>query len=89
MTPEAATQLFTDMFRVMLVVSGPVLLACLLAGLGVGVMQTATQVNEPSVSYLVKLVALTGVLLVAGAAMSSHVLEYTRSQFAAVSKVVR
>ncbi|BDG08947.1 flagellar biosynthetic protein FliQ [Anaeromyxobacter paludicola] len=49
-----------------LLVSAPPLVAALLAGLAAGVLQAATQIQEPSLSALPRLAASFGALAAAG-----------------------
>ena len=89
MTPEAAVALCVDLFRTVVLVVGPVLGASLIAGVIVGIVQTATQLNEASVSYVVKVLAVAGVLAVGGGAISAQAITYTRNQLQAIGTVVR
>jgi flagellar biosynthesis protein FliQ len=50
-------------------VGGPVLLALLLVGLVVGVLQAATQVNDPAVGFLPRAAAGLAVVWLAGSWM--------------------
>jgi flagellar biosynthetic protein FliQ len=88
MSAEACLALLADMLRTVALVAGPILLASLLAGLLVGVVQTATQVNEPSISYLVKAAAVAAVMLSMGAALAWYATTYARRSFQAVATVV-
>ncbi len=49
--------------------AGPVLLAMLVLGLGVGVVQTATQIREQSIAFVVKLAAVAIITSLAGRLM--------------------
>ncbi len=49
-----------------LTVSAPPLLAALAVGIGTGVLQAATQVQEPSIGVVPRLAAVLGSLAVAG-----------------------
>lgn len=89
MSIDHALGLFSTLFQVTLVVAGPLLAAMLLAGVLVGVLQTATQVNEASVGYVVKVGAAIAALLVFGPMMAEKVVAYTRESFASISTVVR
>jgi len=51
--------------RMTFVLAGPVLIALLIVGLVIGILQAATQVNESSVSFVPKLVVIVVVLLLA------------------------
>jgi flagellar biosynthetic protein FliQ len=77
------------MLQVTIYVVGPLLLASLAAGLLVGIVQTATQVNEPSVSFLAKTVAVITIMVVMGGVLVQQVTSYARRSFASISDVVR
>jgi len=61
-----------------LLVAAPMLMASLITGLIISVMQAATQINEMTLSFIPKLLALFAVLLVAGPWMLSIMLDYLR-----------
>jgi flagellar biosynthesis protein FliQ len=66
-------------FGVLIAVGGPFLLALLVVGLLVGLLQAATQINDPAVGFLPRLV--TGLLV---AYFSGHwVMERLSNYFAA------
>lgn len=88
MTPEAAMTMFADALRACFMACGPVLLAALVAGLVVGVAQTVLQVNEASVSFVVKVVAVTAVLAVLGPAIATQMVDYTRRSIQGIAVVV-
>ncbi|MHA3795575.1 flagellar biosynthetic protein FliQ [Sphingomonas sp. YL-JM2C] len=63
---------------VMAMVAGPPLLIMGLVGLVISIIQAATSVNEQTVSFVPKLLALLFVLAVFGAAMGGLLIDYTR-----------
>lgn len=87
MTTEQAFDLFSQFATATLYLAGPILAVAVLAGTLVGVAQTATQVNEPSISYGVKVAALVGLLLIAGPALAEKLTTYTRTAFASIAHV--
>ena len=89
MSSAGCLELLGRLFQVTLYVAGPLLLASLIAGLFVGVAQTATQVNEPSVSFLLKTAAVVAVLVAMGSVLVQQVTGYTRETFQAITQVVR
>jgi len=89
MSPEQALGLVLEALRVSLWLAGPVLAAALVAGLLVGVAQTVLQINEASVSFIVKLGALAVVLVVFGPLLAAKVVDYTRGSLEAIAHVVR
>ena len=63
------------MMTVML--SAPLLLAALVTGLVIGLFQAATQINEQTLSFIPKLLAMVVVLLATGPWILSTMLNYT------------
>ncbi|HZZ85762.1 MAG TPA: flagellar biosynthetic protein FliQ [Anaeromyxobacteraceae bacterium] len=59
-----------------LLVSGPPLLAALLAGLAAGVVQAATQVQEPSLGVVPRLAAAFGALAAAGPWIAARLVRF-------------
>ncbi len=66
-----------------LLLSAPPLLASLLVGFIVGVLQTATQIHDQTVAFVPKLVAVVAVLLVLGPALGGQLLRFTQAVLAA------
>lgn len=62
--------------ELLLLVSAPVLLVALVVGLSVSLFQAVTQINEATLSFLPKLVAIVVALMVAGPWMMSTLVEY-------------
>lgn len=89
MNPDHALALLRGLAQTVLAAAGPVLLTSLVAGVAVGILQTATQINEASVSFVVKLIAVALVTVLVGPMIAAHVVTYTKQSFAAVAEVVR
>jgi flagellar biosynthesis protein FliQ len=88
MSGDQALAIVLDCLRITLWVAGPILLIALVAGLLVGVAQTVLQINEGSVSFVVKIVAVIGVLVVLGPMLATKVVDYTRGSLKAIEHVV-
>jgi flagellar biosynthetic protein FliQ len=88
MTTDQALSLMATFLRTVLYIAAPLLSVSLVAGVVVGIVQTATQINEPSISFLVKVgaVVVTGVVL--GAHLGAYAIDYTRTCLAAIAGVV-
>ena len=65
----------------MLKISAPFLLTALAVGLLMGVIQAATQINEASLSFVPKIIALGVVLVIAGPWMLDSLIEVVRGSF--------
>jgi flagellar biosynthetic protein FliQ len=88
-TTDSALALMLGLFMTCARVGGPLLLIALAAGLVVGVAQAATQLNESSVSFVVKTAALVATLLLLGPTLAGFAVQYTRTSLQAIEHVVR
>jgi flagellar biosynthetic protein FliQ len=89
MTPEGALDLIRNALLVVAQVAGPALLAALTVGLLVGIVQTATQVNESSVSFVAKLLAVVAALAIAGPYAAHTVVDYARRNISSIAEMVQ
>ena len=78
MTPETVITQSRYALELVLLLSAPLLLTALVVGVLVGVFQAATQINEMTLSFIPKLVAMAVVMLMAGPWMLHMLIEYTR-----------
>ncbi|MBE0621525.1 MAG: flagellar biosynthesis protein FliQ [Burkholderiales bacterium] len=78
MTPESVLSLAQQALQVTLMMAAPPLLAALLTGLLVSVFQAATQINEMTLSFIPKLLAIFIVLVLFGPWMLGVLLDYIR-----------
>ena len=76
MSAENAIDLTRDVLRLCLLLGGPLLAAALLAGILSGVLQTATQVHEHTLSFVPKLAAVALALAVAMPWLLARLVEY-------------
>lgn len=76
MTPEGVLAFGRQAMELLLLVSAPVLLVALVVGLTVSLFQAVTQINEATLSFLPKLVAIVVALMVAGPWMMATLVEY-------------
>lgn len=82
-------RLAIDALATLGMVAGPLLIASLVAGVGIGIAQTVTQINEQSISFLVKVIAVSAVLVAMGSALAGSMATYTRRCFTGIEQVVR
>jgi flagellar biosynthetic protein FliQ len=71
------------------VLSGPVLIALLVVGLIIGILQAATSVNESSVAFIPKLLVIAVVLLVAGPVSLALFVDYLREVIMELPDILR
>ncbi len=89
MTSAAALELVARLLQVTMFVAGPILASSLLAGLVVGIMQAATQINEASISFVVKVASVVAMIVVIGPTLVTYTVDYTRASLASIEHVVR
>ena len=79
MTPETVVTVGRHALEVTLLLAAPLLLTALAVGLIVGIFQAATQINEMTLSFIPKLLAMAAVLALTGPWMLRSLVEYTRN----------
>lgn len=88
MTPESVMTLGQKAMEVTLMVSAPLLLVALATGLLISIFQAATQINEMTLSFIPKLVALFATLVVAGPWILSVMIDYMRQVLEGIPAMV-
>ena len=78
MTAQSVLTIGQQALEVTLLVSAPLLITALVTGLIVSVLQAATQINEMTLSFIPKLIAMVAALVVAGPWMLSTLTDYLR-----------
>jgi flagellar biosynthetic protein FliQ len=78
MTPQDAVDLARQAVLLVLLVCTPVLAAGLLIGLLIGLLQAVTQIQEQTVAFVPKLIAMMVVLLLTLPWVLVQLIEYTR-----------
>ncbi|MCX7142646.1 MAG: flagellar biosynthesis protein FliQ [Proteobacteria bacterium] len=88
MTPDTVISLAQRALEVTLLISAPPLLAALLTGLIVSIFQAATQINEMTLSFIPKLVAIFVVMVVFGPWMLSILIDYINNLFTGIPGMI-
>ena len=78
MTTESVMSLIYQSMKVAMVVAGPLLFIALAVGLAVSVFQAATQINEMTLTFIPKVLAICGGLVVLGPWMIGQLIDYLR-----------
>lgn len=86
--PQTALTLAQQAMEVTLMVSAPLLLAALATGLLVSILQAATQINEMTLSFIPKLVAMFAVLVLTGPWMLETMVDYIRRLLSQIPLVI-
>ncbi|GIN83687.1 flagellar biosynthetic protein FliQ [Heyndrickxia sporothermodurans] len=71
-----------------LIVAGPLLLVALVVGLLVSIFQATTQIQEQTLAFIPKIVAVLVGLVIFGPWMLSHILSYAADIFSNLTRYV-
>ena len=88
MTPDTVVSIGRQALEMTLMLSAPLLLTALVVGLVVGIFQAATQINEMTLSFIPKLLAMAAMLALTGPWMLKHLVEYSRSLIESIPGLV-
>jgi flagellar biosynthetic protein FliQ len=88
MTPESVMSMGYEAMKLSLLLGAPLLLVALVSGLLISLFQAATQINEMTLSFIPKLLAVFATLVIAGPWMLSLVLDYMRNLFSSIPQLV-
>ncbi len=88
MTPEMVVTIGRHALEMTLMLSAPLLLVALGVGLLVGIFQAATQINEMTLSFIPKLLAMAAVLVITGPWMLKQLVGYTRELYQSIPGLI-
>jgi flagellar biosynthetic protein FliQ len=88
MTPDSVIVIGQQALVVTAMLSAPLLLAALAAGLLIGMFQAATQINEVTLSFIPKLLVLAAALYVGGGWMLKVILGYSESLIRSIPSLI-
>ena len=78
MTPEQVLTQSNEALKLALMLGAPLLLTALVVGLIVGLFQAATQINEMTLSFIPKVIAMAAVVVATGPWMLGLLVDYTK-----------
>jgi flagellar biosynthetic protein FliQ len=89
MTPESVIEFGQHALYVAMMVAAPLLLTALAVGLIIGVVQAATQINEMTLSFIPKVIAMAAVALIAGPWMLRTLVQFTQQLIESLPSAVK
>jgi flagellar biosynthetic protein FliQ len=88
MTPDTALQILQSAMQLAMIVAAPLLIAALVVGILIGLLQAATQINEASVAFVGKLGAMAVVIFAAGPWMLGRIVEYAHDLIHRIPSII-
>jgi len=89
MTADFVIQLGRDALLLMIMVAAPMLGLGLLVGVLVSIFQATTQIQEQTLAFIPKILAVFFALLIFGPWMLSLLIDYTRELFIGLPRMIR
>ena len=77
MTPEFATELIKNMMLQAVALAAPMILTAMVIGLGISLFQAVTSINEQTLSFVPKAIAVVAVMVVLLPWMARTLMEFT------------
>lgn len=74
--------------EVTLMIAAPLLIVALVTGLLIGAFQAATSINEQTLSFIPKLLAISATLVITGPWMLKVLVSYTRELFESIPSLI-
>lgn len=84
MTLGSAVGLVRDSVLQLLIISGPILLVSVIVGLTISILQATTSIQEQTLTFVPKILAMLGVLLLLGPWLGGSMIEFTRQLFESI-----
>ena len=88
MSEDQVISICVSTMELALKIAMPILLVGLIVGLLVSIFQAATQIQEQTLSFIPKIIALAGVLIVLGPWMLNQLLSYTTDLWASIPQLI-
>ncbi len=89
MTEMFALELGKNAVTMTVMLAAPMMVAALVVGLVISIFQALTQIQEQSLTFVPKILAVFGTLLVAGPWLLKNLLNYTMGLFNMLPQMVR
>lgn len=85
MTPELVLQLARRSFETTLLLSAPLLIFSLVVGLAISIFQAITSINEVTITFVPKIVAVMIAMIIFFPWMMTYLSDFTREIYALIA----
>ena len=89
MTPEYVTGFFLEAIKLTILLAAPMLLAGLVVGLLISIFQAATQINEMTMTFIPKMLAVAVALLIAFPWMLQMLIDFMQNLIIGLPNTIR
>jgi flagellar biosynthetic protein FliQ len=88
MNQDDVVNLVVDAMSVSLKIALPILLVTLVVGLAVSIFQAVTQIQEQTLTFIPKVVAMAVVIVIGGPWMLGQIVSYTQNLYERIPSLV-
>ncbi len=88
MSPDMVVELGRQTLLVIALLTGPLLISALAAGLLIGMFQAATSINEMTLSFIPKLIVLAIALTLTGSWMLELIVSFSRELIMSIPELI-
>lgn len=85
MDSDMAMHLLSETLLTAAKVAAPILVATLLVGVAISIVQVVTQIQEMTLTFIPKLIAVVAIALIMGGWMMAVVVEFSRKMFGLIA----
>ena len=89
MTETTIIQLAQESIKLCLLLAGPVLITALLVGLVISIFQAVTQIQEMTLTFVPKILAMTLVFFMTMPWMFKKLIEFTQNIFLSIPEFIK
>ncbi|MEN6625665.1 MAG: flagellar biosynthesis protein FliQ [Candidatus Sumerlaeia bacterium] len=89
MSPDAVVEIVADAFKIGLMLSLPIMVSTLVVGVMVSIVQSITSIQEQTMVFVPKILAVFIALLVCFSWMMNTVINYTQQLLASIPDLVK
>jgi len=89
MSEQYVIDVATGAIWITLKIAAPALLAALIVGIFISVIQAATQVQEQTVSFVPKIIAITASMIITGPWILQQFIFYTKTLIQSIPNITR
>lgn len=82
-----AVALIRDALWITVKISSPILITAMVVGLIIGILQTTTSIQEPTIAFVPKLLAIFFVIVFFASWMLKNLMDYTKNLFYLIEKL--
>ena len=88
MNQDTVVSLATQAMKLALEIGGPMMLVGLVVGLVVSIFQAVTSIQEQSLSFIPKIVALAAILVILGPWMLGQLVSYAQNLYQSIPSLI-